>query len=69
MKDGKFEVADLDGKDHITALVSLLVYKDLITLKEYEEFRDVILKKKNEQLDKELQGNAGLKFVFDMLKK
>jgi hypothetical protein len=69
MKDGKLEVVDLTAKDHITALVSLLVYKEVITLKEYEEFRDVILNGRNRELESELEGNTGLNFLFNMLKK
>lgn len=69
MKDGKFEVSDLDAKELIVALISLLTEKNIITTEEFVSYRDAILDHKNMHLEKELEENPAMKFILDMMSK
>lgn len=66
MKDGKFELTDLDALDHIRALLLVLLQKEIFTQDEFAAAQKAVLILKNEQLDKELKENPGAKFMFEM---
>jgi hypothetical protein len=69
VKDGKLEITDLNDSDRFVALTALLILKEIITEEEIKVTLQAVVDKKNTELEKELQGNTGLKFIFDMLKK
>jgi hypothetical protein len=69
MKDGKYEITDLNDADRFVALTTCLIVKGIITEDEIKTTLQAVVDKKNTELEKELQGNTGFKFIFDMLKK
>jgi hypothetical protein len=69
MKDGKYEITDLNDADRFVALTTILIVKGIITEDEIKTTLQAVVDKKNTELEKELQRNTGFKFIFDMLKK
>jgi hypothetical protein len=69
MKDGKYEITDLNDADRFVALTTLLIVKGIITEDEIKTTLQAVVDKKNAELEKELKENVGFKFIFDMLKK
>jgi hypothetical protein len=67
MKDGRFEKEDLDEMDYHRILLSLLLYKEVFTLEEFNQARDEMVEEKNKALEKELEESPGAKFLWEMM--
>jgi hypothetical protein len=67
MKDGKLGIKDLNDAERWVALVALLTEKGFVTQEEIDETLEMMVTKKNERLEIELNANPGMKTLFDIM--